>query len=137
MSKDKRDDQPLKKKGRRARVRKDLLLPGQWTPRLLEHADTRLHIVRVLRKKVARLMEEAGGHESYQKEMLCQHAVFMHVRLESMETEALEGKPLDWGQLTQCVNALSGILTKLGLSKRMKSAKDLTTYLKERNGDDH
>ena len=39
MDKSKRDDQPLKRKGRRAQARKDIVLA---TPRFLDHADTRL-----------------------------------------------------------------------------------------------
>jgi len=36
MDKSKRDDQPLKRKGRRAQARKDIVLA---TPRFLDHAD--------------------------------------------------------------------------------------------------
>jgi hypothetical protein len=53
---------------------------------LLDDADTRLHVVRLMRKRVAQLMESAGGDESVQRAMLVNHATSMQIRLESMET---------------------------------------------------
>lgn len=134
MHKLKRKDEILRKPGKRAQKRLDVALSTKFTPRFLDDADTRLHVVRLMRKRVTALMDDAGGHESVQRAMLVKHATFMHIRLESMETEALEGKPINWGEFTQAINALCGLLGRLGLEKRMKSAKDLTTYLAERNG---
>jgi hypothetical protein len=67
----------LKRKGQRAQARKDVALSTKFTPRFLDDADTRLHVVRLMRKRVAALMDDAGGHESLQREMLVKHATFM------------------------------------------------------------
>jgi hypothetical protein len=130
------EDEILRKRSRRAQKRLGISLLKQFHPRFLEDADTRLHVVRIMRKQVARFMDEAGGHESVQRELLCKHAAFMHIRLESMETEALEGKLLDWGEFTQALNCFVGLLRSLGLERRTKQVGDFQSYIagKERNG---
>lgn len=45
-------------------------------------------------------------------------AVFLGIQLETMEREAADSGEFDQGVYTQMANALSGILTKLGLGKK-------------------
>ena len=126
-------EQILRKKGRRARKRLDVVLSKQFTPRLLDDADNRLAIVRSIKKKVELLMHDAGGNESTQRAMLIKHAVFLHVLLETQETELAETGKLDLGSFVQAINSLVGLLRMLGLEKRLKAANgDLSTYLARR-----
>ena len=67
--------------------------------------------------------------ESFQQELLARRAVFIAVQLETMEAKALDGEDIDVGVYTQGANALSGLLTKLGLKKAAKQAVALDTYL--------
>src|SRR5688572_20671151 len=52
MDKDKRAEQILRKKGRKAQKRLDVALSQQFNPRFLEDADSRIAVVRTLRKRV-------------------------------------------------------------------------------------
>ncbi|WP_143543817.1 hypothetical protein [Rhodopirellula sp. MGV] len=69
--------------------------------------------------------------DSFQQEILARRAVFIAVQLETMEANALDGKPIDLGTYTQGVNALSGLLAKLGLKRAMRKTTDLSSYLQE------
>jgi hypothetical protein len=135
MGRERREDEILRKRGRRSQKRLDLALSKQFNPRFLEDADSRISVVRTIRKNVQRMMQDAGGHESYQKEILCKRAVFIATLLESLEVRALEGEALDWGSYVQACNGLCGLLGKLGLSRAVKKAGGLQEYIKQRNGD--
>jgi hypothetical protein len=110
------------KKSTRGNLRPSL--PVKFEPRFLDDADSRIAVVRTIRKRVELLKEHCGA-DSYQKEMMCLHAAFLHVRLESMEVEALEGEPFNAGEFTQAVNCLTGLLKALGLDKHAKNVTDL------------
>jgi hypothetical protein len=51
-----------------------------------------------------------------------------------MEVAAMETGKLDLGVYTQAVNALSGLLTKLGLDRRAPATETLNAYIKQRRG---
>lgn len=94
----------------------------------MDLADQRQSAIRLIRKRLERLKEEAGC-DSFQKELLAEQAIFIAVQLETMKVNALEGQPFDAGVYTQMVNCLSGLLSKLGLSKSAVQVLDLDTYL--------
>lgn len=85
--------------------------------------------VREIKKRLTRLMEDVGA-DSYQKELLVRRAIFISVQLETMEVNAAEGGMFDMGCYTQAVNALSGLLTKLGLDRKAQEVIDLQDYIK-------
>jgi hypothetical protein len=125
----------IRKRGHRQQQKIDLALSKSFHPRFLSDADNRIAVVRTMKRMIERLKVDAGGNESFQKEMLCQHAVFMHVLLETMETKALEREPsFDIGAFTQAINCLTGLLRNLGLERRVKQAGGLNAYMAERNG---
>ena len=64
-------------------------------------------------------MEDAGI-DSVQKEIIAARACFLAAYLESLETEAIEGKQIDFGTYTHCVNSLRGVLKQLGFEKKLK-----------------
>ena len=106
-------------------------LPPRWEPRLIESADNRQKVIKLIRRRLERLKEEAGC-DSYQKEMLAEQAIFISIQLETAKVNALEGKAFDAGCFTQMVNCLSGLLTKLGLDKQAAQVESLQSILAEK-----
>lgn len=100
----------------------------KFVPRLWLNADRRLAIVRRIKAQVDLLQQHANA-DSFQKQLLCQRAVFLALQLETAEREALETGKLDMGVYTQGCNALSGLLTKLGLSKQSAAVDKLRVHL--------
>lgn len=107
-------------------------LPQKFTPQLLAHADGRYAVVKLLRRRLERLKKECGA-DSYQKELLCERAVFIALQLETLEAQASEGTPIEITVYTQMFNSLSGALSKLGLERNIKEVEDLRLYV-EKNG---
>jgi hypothetical protein len=107
-------------------------LPDQFEPHLLIEADGRRSVVKELRRRVKRLMEDCGA-TSYQQEMLCEEAVYLFAKLETMRVRELRGETVDDGVRTQMINCLQGILSKLGLEKHQQTEMtDLDLYIKSK-----
>ena len=116
---------------KRLKSRRGLFLSTRFNPRFFEEADQRLHIIKTIRKQVETLKSHCGC-DSMMKELLCKRAIFISILLETMEAKAAEGGELDVGSYTQMSNGLCGLLKSLGLERKMKNAKDLKTYIEER-----
>lgn len=84
--------------------------------RQISEADSRYAVVKEMRKRLEQLKNECGV-DSIQKEWLCGRAVVMLAYLESLEVDALEGKPIDWRQYLGAVKSFGDVLNKLGLEK--------------------
>ena len=84
--------------------------------RQISEADSRYAVVKEMRKRLEQLKNECGV-DSIQKEWLCGRAVVMLAYLESLEVDALEGKPIDWRQYLGAVKSFGDVLNKLGLKK--------------------
>jgi len=97
---------------------------------VLESADGRHTVIKVLKAKVERLKADTGA-TSFQQIILCERCGFLLAILETTEVNAIEGRGLDTGSYVQAINALSGLLSKLGLRKATKRA-DLATYLESK-----
>ena len=111
-------------------------LPARFVPRFWERdADSRSIAYREVSKRYQHLKTDAGV-DSYQKELLAQRAIFIALQIETMEVSAMEGGHFEAGQYVQAVNALSGLLTKLGLEPRKPKTIDVATYLKQQDEDD-
>ncbi len=107
-------------------------LPTTFTPKFWELVDGRNAIAKEIRRRFQTLREDTGA-DSYQKELLCQRAIFLAIQLETMEVETIENGKLDFGVYTQGLNALSGLLSKLGLERMSKEVvPNLRTYVQER-----
>jgi hypothetical protein len=105
------------------------MLPRTFCPRFWESSDARISAVKIIKKRYERLKQDAGGDESYQRDLLIQRAAFMSILIETQEVEASEGQSFDLGVYTQATNTLMGLLKTLGLEKRIKSVADLKSYL--------
>lgn len=105
-------------------------LPQRFVPKFIDSADQRQKVIKLIRRRLDRLVEEAGC-DSIQRELLASEATFISVQLETMRVNALEGRSFDAGVYTQMVNCLSGLLAKLGLNKQAAAAESLATILAE------
>jgi len=120
------------KRGKKKPNNLSFSLDGRFTPKFFACADQRLAAVREIKERVARLKQDAGA-DSYQKELLCEKAIFVAILLETMETDAIEGKQtLDIARFTQGINCLTGLLRSLGLERKAKTVADLSEYKKSR-----
>lgn len=124
--KKKRKRPPTTRAGRRAKHPD--CLPARFEPKCFEKADNRLAIIKEVRRRLERLKNETGA-DSYQKEMICEEAVFLALQLETMRTTALEGGEIDFGSYVQTTNCLQGLLSKLGLEKQARKVESLSSYV--------
>ncbi len=113
----------------KCRRKQSVALPQKFEARFWELADHRTGLVKAIRRRYEELKEDCCA-DSVQKDMLVQRAVFLAIQLESMEVTAAETGQLDLGFYTQATNALSGLLTKLGLEKQFEQTLDLQEYIK-------
>lgn len=104
--------------------------------RVHEEADGRYSVVKIMRQRLERLLDDAGA-DTEQKRMLCGRASFLAAMLESMEVEAFEGKKINIGRYVQACNGLSGTLSRLGIDKQLKKEIDtLESYVAKKKARD-
>lgn len=125
-------DEVLRKNGRRARKRLEVVLSKQFKPRFWDDSDSRIGVVKHIKRRYELLKDHCGGSESAQRDLLCQRLAFVSVILETKEVVAAEGGDLDLGSYTQGINCLVGLLRALGLERRMKNVTDLKAYLEQK-----
>ena len=131
-----RDKQRRERKaGRNHASEETSTLPKRFVPQFIESADGRISAIKEIRRRLKKLRADAGV-DNFQKDILAQRAIFLAVQCETMETDALQGKPIDIAILTQCTNALSGLLTKLGLETKRVTTITLADKLKGRRASD-
>lgn len=108
-------------------------LPARWEPRFFEQADSRYQAIKLVRERVQALADDVDA-DSEQKRLLVSRAAFLSILLETMEVKHTTGEEeLDVGKWTQAVNALTGLLAKLGIERKVPAV-DLATYLKGKEG---
>jgi hypothetical protein len=113
------------------RAKARAVLDASFKPQFWEELDEDLPITRKLKKLYRRLKDDTAS-TSAPKSLICQRAAFIAVQLESLEVAAVEKGKLDVGVYTQSVNALSGLLSKLGLEKKVATTKGgLKAYLRD------
>lgn len=113
---------------------KEAALSKTFTPRFWEHCDLRLAVVRSMCARYEALRESCGGYESTQRDLLVRRIAFLSIQIETMEVNAMEGKPFDAGSYVQCLNSFLGFLKSVGLDRRAKNVTDLNRYLEEKKG---
>ncbi|MGE3241369.1 MAG: hypothetical protein AB7G28_07890 [Pirellulales bacterium] len=102
--------------------------------RTIDEADGRFALVKRMQRHLQRLKDDAAI-DNIQKEMLAGRAVMICSYLESMEIELIEGKKINFGRYVQFVNALSNILSKLGIDGDAKrSMLTLEQYVASKKG---
>ena len=111
------------------RNEKLVTLPERFVPQFWDEADGRCAVIKEIRRRYEFLKEDSQA-DSYQKDLLCQRAIFISVQLETMERMATETGKFRAGVYTQMVNALTGLLKSLGLERKIKQAVNLREYVK-------
>jgi len=103
-------------------------LPERFVPRFWDECDGRIAVVKEIRRRVDLLKTDTAS-DSYQKDILCERAVFVCCQLETQERAAIETGKFDAGRYTQMVNALVGLLRSLGLERKARKLDDLQSYV--------
>jgi len=75
------------------------------------------------------LRADLGGDLSAQQEMLVERAVWLHLHARRMELDAAGGTAFEVGAYVAAVNALTAVLTRLGLQRVARPVPDLHAYL--------
>lgn len=112
-------------------------IPEKYTPGYLDDLDGRLAVAQVMRERFRDFSNDLGGAKnlSYAKRSLIERALFLEFWIAQQEEQLARGQELDVGKWTQANNALSGILTKLGLERQPRDVPDLATFLKNREAE--
>jgi hypothetical protein len=109
--------------------KRKLTMAKKFAPKLFQNADGRYSVVKELRRRLEELQEDCGA-DSMQKRLLCENAIFIGAQLETMRVQASKGKEINLGSYTMMANSLQGLLSKLGLDKKLKpELNDLNGYL--------
>ncbi|TKB74288.1 MAG: hypothetical protein E8D46_10155 [Nitrospira sp.] len=87
-------------------------------------------MARELRDRLHALTADLGGWSSlsYQEQSLCKRLVHLERLVELKELKLAQGGRLDENLYFNAINSLSGLLTKIGLKRRVKVV-SLTDYL--------
>jgi hypothetical protein len=114
----------------------DTAPPDRFQQGWLDRLDGRYALARDLRARFQALTDDLGGaaNLSYAERALAEHALWLDHWLHEQERALAEGrmKDFDVGRWTQGLNALSGVLTKLGLKRVPKDVPDLSQWLRKR-----
>ena len=84
--------------------------------------DKRTALAQVMRERYLEFTDDLGGADSltYAKRSLVERVLWLEYWLAQQEGALAQGEEFDVGRWTQAVNALQGILSKLGLERRDK-----------------
>ena len=110
---------------------KPVPLSNKFVPEFFTHLDHRTYAAQEIQRRYHALRDDVGV-DSEQKDILVRRAVFIALRLETLETKAARCEEIDVGVYTQMVNSLLGLLKTLGLERKPKKV-DLKAYIR---GDD-
>jgi hypothetical protein len=110
---------------------KEISIPARFTPRFFDVLDGRCGVVKEIHKRYKRLKADTNAN-NYQKDLLCQRAVFIAIQLETMECVAAQTGEQDPGVYTQMVNTLMGLLKTLGIESKAANVVNLKAYVDEK-----
>ena len=115
------------------RSHQDVELPATFVPGFWKEQDHRTAAVQEIRRRYQLLRDDACV-DSFQKDLICQRATFLSLRLETQEVEYAKTGQIDTGVYTQQLNSLLGLLKALGLEKKVRRV-GLKTYLGNGDGE--
>lgn len=108
---------------------KTVILSERFVPYFWNDADGRCAVIKEIRRRYTELKQHTQAN-SFQKDLLCQRAIFISVQLETIERVAAETGKFNSGSYTQMVNTLIGLLKSLGLERKAKKVANLQEYVK-------
>jgi len=112
-----------------ARRKKEPDLNTRFEPQFWEDLKQTTRIAIRIKKRLKQLEKEVQA-DSLAKQMLVQRAVFLSLRIETMEMEVInDNAKFEYGAYVHLVNAFKGCLRDLGLEKHADTL-NLQEYLK-------
>jgi len=102
----------------------------KFRPRFWDQLDGRLAVRKEIKRRYQEIAQDADV-DTAMKDLLVQRIVFTSILLESQEIEALDEGRIQIGSYVQMVNALSGLLSKIGLERKVKDL-GVEQYLREK-----
>ena len=106
-------------------------LPAVFTPKFLDDVDGRPHVIRTLRRRLVHLKRDTGC-DSVQKELICQRAIFIAAKLETIEVEGVVSGKFDFPKYISGVLAMTNLLKALGLERKAKQIDSLAVYVQRK-----
>ena len=102
--------------------------------KLVMNADGRSAVARRYRDVFSEIASDLGGHDviSEAQRQLVRRAAMLSVYCESVESDMAQGSQIDTDDLVRVVNALTRVLTAIGLQRRPRPSErkpTLTEYL--------
>src|SRR5215831_7558507 len=103
----------------------------RYRENFLDAMDGRAEVTRTLRERLSALIADLGGLDnlSYQERSLCKRIIHLERLIEKDELTLAHNGPIDRHAHFAAVNALSGLLSKLGLKRRARQVPSLAEYL--------
>lgn len=106
--------------------------PERFAPGWLDQLDGRTGVAQTMRHRYQAFTNDLGGHDhlSYQQRVLVERALWLEYWLAQQEQAMAKGESeFDPGKYTQSINALSGLIAKLGLARVAREV-SFTDYVK-------
>jgi hypothetical protein len=97
-------------------------VPQRYEEHFMADLDGRTLVARELRDRLHALCADLGGVSSlsYQEVSLCRRLIHLERLVEQKEMRLAQGHRVDENLYFCGINALSGLLSKIGLKRRMK-----------------
>lgn len=110
-------------------------IPGKYKRDWIETLDGRTKMAAVINDRLSGLENDLGGRDSmsYQQRSLAKRAIWMEAIIEQQESALSRGEDIDQGRLTQAVNSLIGLFSKLGLERQARDVPSLHDYIRSRD----
>lgn len=97
-------------------------IPNCYEENFMMEMDGRTAVARELRDRLHALSADLGGWSSlsYQERSLCRRLIHLERLVEQKELKLAQGGRLDENLYFNAINSLSGLLSKIGLKRRVK-----------------
>lgn len=108
-------------------------VPETYERGFLHELDSRTALAQEMRARFRRFTDDLGGLDtlSYAQRSLVERALWLEYWLTQQEQALAMNSQFDVGKWTQAVNALQGLLFKLGLERKTKDV-NLADFLAQR-----
>lgn len=109
-------------------------IPGKYARDWIDNLDGRTKLAAMVNDRLQGLEIDLGGRDalSYQQRSLAKRAIWMEAIIEQQEAALSRGEDIDQGKLTQAVNSLIGLYSKLGLERQARDVPSLHDYIRSR-----
>lgn len=97
-------------------------VPEQYRAGFIEALDKRTATGQALRQRYIDLSDDIGGlpQLSYMQKSLVERVLHLELLIGQQEAALRDGQEIDTGRYTQAINALSGLIGKLGLERQAR-----------------